>query len=83
MKKLRSGRSTKTGSHATKHAIDGAHRAHIRRIQQQVSKDLRAKYLKGQKEHGGRLWEKAGLLTEAYNEALDQVIYLRTLMDQQ
>jgi len=40
------------------------------------------KYVTGQKEHGGNLWEKEGLLDMAIDEAIDQVIYLLTLKKQ-
>ena len=40
------------------------------------------KYIKGQKEHGGRLWEEEGLLDMAIDEAIDQVVYLLTLKQQ-
>jgi hypothetical protein len=41
-----------------------------------------AKYEKGQREHGGNLWQKDGLLDEAINEAIDQVVCLITLKQQ-
>lgn len=41
-----------------------------------------AKYERGQREHGGRLWRKAGIIDMAIEEAVDQVIYLLTLRDQ-
>jgi hypothetical protein len=56
--------------------------AHLLRIQDHVVSKLRAKYRTGQREHGGNLWEKPGLLEEALNEAIDQVIYLSTLIEQ-
>lgn len=40
------------------------------------------KYLRGQAEHGGQLWQKSGLLDMAIDEAIDQVIYLLTLREQ-
>lgn len=40
------------------------------------------KYRKGQREHGGDLWLKAGLINFAIEEALDQVVYLLTLKSQ-
>jgi hypothetical protein len=41
-----------------------------------------SKYDKGAIEHGGRIWEKPGMLEEAINEAIDLVVYLFTLRDQ-
>lgn len=52
------------------------HEAHLARIVAGVSTDIAAKYRKGQEEHGGQLWRKPNLLTEARNEALDQLTYL-------
>lgn len=52
--------------------------AHVRHLKQRVAADLDAKYRAGQIEHGGNLWEKPGMLEQAYAEALDQCIYLLT-----
>ncbi|HVB33692.1 MAG TPA: hypothetical protein VNJ52_04880 [Patescibacteria group bacterium] len=38
----------------TKEEID----AHIAFLEEEAKKDIRPKYLKGQDEHGGKLWEK-------------------------
>lgn len=40
------------------------------------------KYTAGQKEHGGNLWDKKGLIDMAIDEAIDQVVYLLTLKQQ-
>lgn len=56
-------------------------RAHLDRIRARVDADLSAKYIAGQAEHGGNLWDKPGLLEEAIKEAIDQVIYLYTLLE--
>lgn len=40
------------------------------------------KYTAGQKEHGGDLWKKKGLIDMAIDEAIDQVVYLLTLKKQ-
>lgn len=42
-----------------------------------------AKYRKGQKEHGGHLWNNPAekLLDFAIDEAIDQVVYLLTLRE--
>jgi hypothetical protein len=40
------------------------------------------KYTAGQKEHGGNLWDKKGLIDMAIDEAIDQVVYLLTLKKQ-
>jgi hypothetical protein len=62
--------------------VDAAQTAHLDRIVSRVSADLRAKYEAGQEEHGGNLWEKPGMLEQAYAEALDQCIYLLTAIEQ-
>ena len=43
---------------------------------------LDKKYRKGQKDHGGNLWKKKGLIDMAIDEAVDQVVYLICLRDQ-
>ncbi len=40
------------------------------------------KYEKGSKEHGGNLFDKAGIIDMALEEAVDLVIYLFTLKQQ-
>lgn len=53
---------------------------------QSVANEARAliidKYARGQREHGGELWRKQGIIDMAIEEAVDQVIYLLTLRDQ-
>jgi hypothetical protein len=56
--------------------------AHRERIIQQAGADIRAKYDRGMREHGGQLWRKEGLLDMALEEALDLVVYLYTLREQ-
>jgi hypothetical protein len=58
------------------------HDAHVERILTQFNADLRAKYDAGQREHGGNLWEKPGMLEHAIEEAIDLVVYLYTLREQ-
>lgn len=55
------------------HALDVADEAH---------RMILAKYAAGQREHGGLLWKKRGIIDMAIEEAVDQVIYLLTLRDQ-
>lgn len=40
------------------------------------------KYRNGQREHGGNLWTKKGLIDMAIDEAIDQVTYLICLKRQ-
>jgi len=56
--------------------------AHLNRIVTRLSADLRAKYEAGQIEHGGNLWEKPGMLENAYAEVLDLAVYLLTAIEQ-
>lgn len=62
--------------------MDAAHEAHLARILTRLTADLRAKYEAGQAEHGGNLWEKPGMLEQAYAEVLDLAVYLLTAMEQ-
>lgn len=62
--------------------MDAEHKAHLKRILDNFNADLSAKYEAGQQEHGGNLWEKAGMLEQAIAEAIDMVVYLYTLKEQ-
>lgn len=62
--------------------LDAAHEAHLGRVLSQFNAEARAKYCRGQAEHKGNLWEKPGLLENAIEEAIDQVVYLMTLREQ-
>ena len=55
---------------------------HLKRVVHQAGQLIIKKYVRGVKEHGGHLWQKPGLLDEAINEAIDQVVYLLTLKEQ-
>ncbi len=54
------------------------HRAHLRWVQAQVRRRLSQKYRRGVKEHGTHLEDLPliELLEEAFDEAIDQVVYL-------
>ena len=54
---------------------------HLNDIQNEALQRINEKYMKGQKEHGGNLWEvpPQEILEEAINEAIDQIVYLLTL----
>lgn len=56
--------------------------AHRDRIIARFSREFAAKYDKGQKEHGGNMWEKPGMLAHAIEEMLDLAAYLYTLDEQ-
>ena len=55
---------------------------HLDRILAAFHADASAKYDDGQREHGGNLWEKPGMLEHALEEAIDLVIYLYTMREQ-
>ena len=55
---------------------------HLKRIQNSFVKEVGKKYLKGQQEHGGNLFEKPGMLDMAIEEVLDLAVYLYTLREQ-
>ncbi len=58
------------------------HEAHLARIKARIATDLDAKYRAGQEHHGGRIWEKPGMLEHAIEEVLDLAVYLYTLLEQ-
>lgn len=62
--------------------MDPPRQAHLEGIVEELTVDLQAKYIAGQLEHGGNLWEKAGMLDGAIAEVLDLAIYLYTLRRQ-
>lgn len=57
--------------------------AHLTRLQTEVVRRMSDKYIRGQIEHGGDLFSKPGILEMAIDEAVDQVVYLLTLKEQQ
>lgn len=59
-----------------------AHEEHLGKLLEEIMIRVDEKYRIGQIEHGGKLWEKEGLLDEAINEAVDQLVYLLTLKEQ-
>jgi hypothetical protein len=58
------------------------HEAHLQRVLTRFTRALSQKYRAGQREHGGNLWTKRGMLDRAIEEAIDQAIYLMTLREQ-
>lgn len=62
--------------------MEAEHEAHVALILDKFNADLRAKYEAGQIEHGGRIWEKPGMLEHAIQEVIDLVVYLYTLKEQ-
>lgn len=57
-------------------------REHANQVAKEAAKRILTKYALGQKEHGGQLWTKPGIIDMAIDEAIDQVIYLLTLKEQ-
>ena len=55
---------------------------HLARVKTNFTELATDKYIKGQSQHGGNLWEKKNLIDMAIDEAIDQVIYLLTLKEQ-
>ena len=55
---------------------------HLIRIKTDFVTLVDKKYRAGQKEHGGDLWLKTGMIDMAIDEAIDQVTYLLTLKEQ-
>lgn len=57
---------------------------HLQNIKDDFVRMVDRKYRKGQKEHGGDLFDKSTseLIDMAIDEAIDQVVYLLTLRDQ-
>ena len=55
---------------------------HLREVREAFWLDLDRKYRAGQLEHGGRMWEKSGMLNHAIDEVVDLVVYLYTLRAQ-
>lgn len=52
---------------------------HGKLIATEFARLMLIKYAKGQKEHGGHLWEKEGMLESAIDEVVDLAVYLLTL----
>ncbi len=56
--------------------------SHIATIIMQFAREATGGYLGGQREHGGQLWLKTGMLAQAKKEANDQISYLYTAEQQ-
>lgn len=64
------------------HALYASPAAHRAALAAAVAAATRRRYAQGQREHGGRLWTKPGLLAHAEAEAVDAMVYLSTLRRQ-
>jgi hypothetical protein len=56
--------------------------AHLDRVTHWQRDLLWLKYVRGQRQHGGRLWEKPGMLANAIDESTDLIVYLLTMREQ-
>jgi hypothetical protein len=61
--------------------MDDTHKENLKQLLEMFNYQATAKYTKGVEEHGGHLWRKGVefLIDAAYEEAVDQVIYLGQL----
>ncbi len=55
---------------------------HLQFIKDEFCEAVDKKYRAGQKEHGGDLWLKKGMLNFALEEITDLYVYMRTLKQQ-
>lgn len=55
---------------------------HLQSIKDWFTTEVDKKYRAGQKEHGGDLWLKSGIIDMAIEEVLDMAVYLTTLKSQ-
>ena len=62
--------------------MNDEHRAHLDRVIDRVSQEVGRKYAKGQSDHGGELWRKAGMLSHVEAETWDFVVYVCTMREQ-
>lgn len=65
-----------------KHRMTQKHVDHMYSLILEFGEEVKRKYPAGQREHGGNLWKKKGLIDMAIDEAVDQVVYLLTLRKQ-
>lgn len=56
--------------------------AHLGRLTSAIVAHTQTKFCAGQREHGGNLHEKPGMLAHAFDEATDLSVYLLTLREQ-
>jgi hypothetical protein len=55
---------------------------HLQRVKDQFIEAVDAKYRAGQKEHGGNLWMKPGVLEMLMDECVDLWVYAQVLKEQ-
>jgi len=59
--------------------ITTEHFQHLDEIKRAFVEQVEQKYLAGVRQHGGKLWEKPGLIEKAMEECVDQYTFLYTL----
>lgn len=62
--------------------MTGTQHAHIDGIVERFSGEAKTKYEHGQREHGGNLYEKPGMMRHLRQEVLDLVVYQDTMDEQ-
>ena len=55
---------------------------HVIGIVQRLVSGVTDKYEAGQKEHGGNLWKKSGIIRNIHNETFDFAVYVDVLKQQ-
>ena len=55
---------------------------HLQRVKDKFTQAIDKKYRSGQKEHGGNLWEKKGIIGMIKEEIEDLWVYVVTLEEQ-
>jgi len=56
--------------------------AHLRRVKAHILRRIDAKYRAGQREHGGNLWKKPGVLEMLLDELVDACVYAESKLEQ-
>lgn len=59
--------------------LEGDDRSHAIAIVNWAAANIINKYEAGQREHGGHVWQKGGLMAELEAECLDHIVYSRTI----
>jgi len=62
--------------------VNGKQLAHQENVLTRWGRAFRHKYAKGQQEHGGNVWEKPAMLSQAKAEVLDLICYVDVIDEQ-
>lgn len=71
-----------TTAHEPQTSLSHEQLAHLDSLKKEFCGLLDVKYRKGQREHGGDVWLKGGMLDHAIDEVVDLAVYLLTLKQQ-